>query len=139
MARPCTVCTHPERATIDTALVRRRSFRDIARQFGVSKDAAVRHHDEHLPDRLAAAKGVEDAAAADDLLGQVRELRGHALDILTAAKDAPVPDHRTALSAIREARGCIELFVKVRQAEELEGRIAALEQQLAASSPRPRR
>jgi len=138
MARVCTVCTHAERVAIDRALVQRRSFRDIARQFGVSKDAAVRHHDEHIPERLAEAKRAEDAAAADDLLVQVRGLRGHAMDILLASKQAETPDYRTALAAIREVRGCIELFVKIREAEEMEGRVAALEQQLPADATRRR-
>ncbi len=131
MARACTVCVHVERDAIDRALVQRRSFRDIARQFGVSKDAAVRHHDEHLPAALIRARQADETAAADDLLGQVRDLRRHALDILTATKAGEDKDYRVALGAIREARGCVELFVKVRESEQLEARIAALEQSLA--------
>jgi hypothetical protein len=81
---------------------------------------------------LVAAKDAQDAEDADDLLAQVRELRRHALDILVATKDGEGKDYRVALSAIREARGCVELFVKVRESEQLEARIAALEQSLAA-------
>ena len=131
MARTCTVCTHAERATIDAALVQRRSFRDIACQFGVGRMAAVRHHDEHIPEALAEAREAEDAAASDDLLAQVRELQGHARTILAASMT--YTDYRMALAAIREARGCIELFAKVREAEQLEARVAALERQLAAT------
>ena len=134
MARACTVCVHAERDAIDRALVQRRSFRDIARQFGVSKDAAVRHHDEHLPATLIRARQADETVAADDLLGQVRTLRGHALDILTATKAGEDKDYRVALGAIREARGCVELFVKVRESEEMEARVAALEVQVAATA-----
>ena len=134
MARACTVCVHAERDAIDRALVQRRSFRDIARQFGVSKDAAVRHHDEHLPAALIRARQADEMVAADDLLGQVRDLRRHALDILAATKAGDDKDYRVALGAIREARGCVELFVKVREAQELEGRVATLEAQLAATA-----
>ena len=130
MARVCTVCTHPEREAIDRALVAGMgSYRDIAGQYGVSKGALERHNTEHIPADLAAAKRAEDA---DDLLGQVRALQGHALDILTATKDGADKDYRVALGAIREARGCVELFVKVRESEELAARVAALEAQLAA-------
>lgn len=138
MARTCTVCSHAERAAIDRALVAGGPYRGIAQQFGASPDAVLRHKAEHIPERLAAAKGAEDVAAADDLLGLVRVLRGHAMDILLASKDGELPDYRTALAAIREVRGCIELFVKVREAQELEERVAALEQQLPADATRGR-
>ena len=134
MARTCTVCTHAERAAIDQALVAGGPYRGIAQHFGASPDAVLRHKADHIPERLAAAKDAADAAAADDLLAQVRELRGHALDILAATKEGADRDYRVALGAIREARGCIELSAKVREAEQLEGGIAALEQQLASPS-----
>ena len=48
MGRPCTICAHPARHTIDTALETDRSLRDIAAQFGVSKTALHRHWRAHL-------------------------------------------------------------------------------------------
>jgi hypothetical protein len=58
MPRVCTVCTHPENAAIDEALVARRdSLRDIARRFsGLSKDALHRHR-RHLPGRASLPAG----------------------------------------------------------------------------------
>lgn len=139
MARTCTACTHAERAALDAALVAgAESIRTIAHHFALSDDALKRHKRDHIPAALAAAKQAEDVAAADDLLGQVRALRGHAMDILMATKEADEPDYRTALSAIREVRGCIELFVKIREAEQLEERVAALEAQLSADATRGR-
>ena len=132
VARTCTVCAHAERGAIDRALVAGEPYRGIAQRFGASPDAVLRHKAEHLPERLVAAKGAQDAAAADDLLAQVRALQAHALDILAATKDGADKDYRVALGAIREARGCVELFVKVRESEQLTARIAALEQSLAA-------
>jgi hypothetical protein len=73
MPRTCTVCTHAQRRAIDQALIQRRPFRDIARQFGLSKDAAVRHHDEHLPALLVRAQGAKDAASADTLMLELRQ------------------------------------------------------------------
>ena len=111
MPRKCTICHHPKREGIDAALVRREPFRAIARQYGVSKDALIRHHDNHLPTELTKAKEAEEAAHADTILAQVQDLRDRAMTILdTVEKDK---DWSIALGAIREARGCIELLGKL--------------------------
>ena len=111
MPRKCTICTHAKRAEIDQALVARGPFRAIARQHGVSKDALLRHHDDHLPTALVKAQDAAEAAQADALLAQVVELRDRALGILNTAEEAA--DLRAAIGAIREARGCVELLAKV--------------------------
>ncbi len=111
MPRTCTVCRHPKRTEIDVALVEHRPFRDIARQFGPSKDALVRHHDNHLPAALVKAQDAAEVAHADTILAQVQDLRDRAMTILdTVEKDK---DWRIALGAIREARGCLELLGKL--------------------------
>jgi hypothetical protein len=112
--RRCTVCTHPDRPAIDQAIVNHKPFRAISRQFGVSKDAVLRHHDDHLPEALARAKGAEETARADDLLEQVRALRTKSLQLMLAAETAG--DLRTALAGIREARACLELLAEMSQA-----------------------
>ena len=111
MPRTCTVCRHAKRHEIDAALVERRPFRDIAGQHDVSKSALVRHFDDHLPAALVQAKEAIDAAHADTILEQVRDLRDRALTILDTAENSG--DLRIALSAIREARGCLELLGKL--------------------------
>ena len=111
MPRTCTVCRHAKRHEIDAALVERRPFRDIAGQHDVSKSALVRHFDDHLPAALVKAKEAIDTAHADTILGQVRDLRDRALTVLGTAEGAG--DLRTALAAIREARGCLELLGKL--------------------------
>ena len=111
MPRRCTVCTHNEREDIDQALVARQPFRAIARQHGVSKDALIRHHDDHVPAALVKAQEATEAAQADNLLAQVTGLRDRAIDILDTA--VATDDLRVALGAIREARGCLELLGKL--------------------------
>jgi hypothetical protein len=69
------------------------------------------HKVEHLPAHLLKAREVEEAARADDLLEQVRNLQTHALDILERAEKAG--DLRTALAAISQARGNLELLRKL--------------------------
>ena len=110
MPRTCTCCTHPERAAIDAALLANAPLRDIARQFNVSKDALQRHR-EHIPATLAKAQEAREVANADDLLGQVKSLQARAMGILATAESTL--NLRTALAAIREARGCIELLAKL--------------------------
>ena len=111
MARTCTICRHEKRADIDKALIAHSSYRDIARRHGVTKDALLRHHDNHLPAALMKAKDAEEVAQADVLLRQVGELRDRALAILDVAEAAA--EYRDALAAIREARGCLELLGKL--------------------------
>jgi hypothetical protein len=111
MPRRCTVCDHPERHSIDEALVTGAPYRSVAKRFERSESAVYRHKTEHLPAHLLKAREVEEAARADDLLAQVRNLQTHALDILERAEKSG--DLRTALSAISQARGNLELLGKL--------------------------
>ena len=111
MGRHCTVCTHPEREAIDQALVAGASYRDIAERFSLSAPSVHRHASRHLPGALIKAQEVGEVARADNLLGQVRDLQARALAILSQAEAAG--DLKTALHAIREARGTLELLAKM--------------------------
>ena len=111
MPRKCTICYHPNRDDIDQALVRREPFRHIAAHHEVSTGALVRHSDDHLPATLLQAQEAADVAHADNILGEVLDLRNHALGILDKAEKAD--DLRVACAAIREARGCLELLGKL--------------------------
>ena len=111
MPRRCTVCDHPERHGIDEVLVSGAPYRSVAKRFMLSESAVYRHKVEHLPAHLLKAKEAEEAARADDLLDQVRDLQTHALDILERAEETG--DLRTALAAISQARGNLELLGKL--------------------------
>src|SRR3712207_3570678 len=108
MPRRCTVCDHPESHGIDETLVTGAPYRSVAKRFGLSESAVYRHKTEHLPAHLLKAREVEEAARADDLLEQVRNLQAHALDIRELAEKSG--DLRTALAAISQARGNLELL-----------------------------
>jgi hypothetical protein len=105
------VCDNPERHGIDETLVTGAPYRSVAKRFGLSESAVYRHKTEHLPAQLLKAKKVEEVAQADDLLEQVRTLHAHALAILERAEKAG--DLRTALAAISQARGNLELLGKL--------------------------
>ena len=85
-------------------------MRTIADRTGTSKTALIRHK-EHLPPTLAKAQEAAEAAHAGTLLEQVRDLQGRAFSILGRAEKAG--DLRTALGAIREARGNLELLARL--------------------------
>jgi hypothetical protein len=86
-------------------------YRSVAKQFGLSESAVYRHKADHLPSHLLKARELKEVAQADDLLDQVRHLQAHALDILERAEKAG--DLRTALAAISQARGNLELLGKL--------------------------
>ena len=111
MPRRCTACDHVERYGIDEPLVCGSPYRSVARRFELSESAVYRHKAEHLPAHLLKAREVEDVAQADDLLEQVRHLQAHALHILERAEKSG--DLRTALAAISQARGNLELLGKL--------------------------
>ena len=111
MPRRCTVCDHPERHSIDETLVTGAPYRSVAKQFGLSESAVYRHKTDHLSSHLLKARELKEVAQADDLLDQVRHLQAHALDILGRAEKTG--DRRTALAAISQARGNLELLGKL--------------------------
>jgi hypothetical protein len=111
MPRVCSICIHPQREAIDRALVAGSAKRDVSALFRVSEDAVTRHASAHLPRALAQAQEAHESARADDLLSQVRCLQEITMDLLARAVQAN--DLRTALGAVREARGNLELIGKL--------------------------
>jgi hypothetical protein len=71
MARTCTICTHPERAAIDKALVNGVPLRGIAGQYGLTDSSLARHKAEHLPATLVRAQRGREQTHA---LGVMEEL-----------------------------------------------------------------
>jgi hypothetical protein len=112
MTRVCTVCSHPNRAEIEDAVViHSQAKRRIASQYGVG-EKAVRHHiREHLPALLALARDAEQASRADTLLDRIEDLQARTLAILEATEETH--EHRTALAAIAEARRNLELLGEI--------------------------
>ena len=105
------MCDHSEKLGIDEALVSGAPYRSVAKRFELSESAVYRHKTEHLSAHLSKAREAEEVARADDLLEQVRNLQVHALDILERAEKSG--DLRTALAAISQARGNLELLGKL--------------------------
>ena len=111
MGRSCTVCVHPAREEIDKTLVEGEANRRIASQYSLSEASVRRHKGDHLPAALVKGKDAGEVVHGDSLLDQVQSLQGKALAILAQAE--ATGDLRVAVSAIREARGNLELLAKI--------------------------
>jgi hypothetical protein len=112
MGRSCTVCSHEDTLAINEALVlEKKSNRRIAAQYGLSEQA-VRRHKEHIPQLLVAAAEMQGIEQAEDLLDTMHGLHARTVAILNEAEDKQ--EIRTALGAIREVRGNLELLARLR-------------------------
>ena len=112
MPRTCTVCGHPELTRINYDLLSPTdSFRIIAGHYGLSSTALQRHKAKHLPVALSFARDSLKAEQAESVLELGKRLRTEALEILDRAKAAGQLE--TALKAIREVRGILELLAKL--------------------------
>jgi hypothetical protein len=65
MPRSCTICTHPQRTAIETALVAGDAFRIIAKRFGTSPAALFRHKG-HLTKRPPTTRSSAHGTTRDD-------------------------------------------------------------------------
>jgi len=62
MTRKCTVCNHKRRNEIEKRLVQGDAYRDIARQWKVTKDALLRHKENgHISAKLLKAMKAKEA------------------------------------------------------------------------------
>lgn len=107
MGRRCSVCTHIDRKSIDSALVADNgSFRSIAKQHGLKPNAIMRHRDAHLGPRLArtqAAREARDEATASSVLDQMADLQERTLAALERAEKAKAKPSEIA-RVVREVR-----------------------------------
>lgn len=111
MARPCTICRHPDREVIDSQIVQGGSLRGIARHFAVGDDAITRHAKSHIAPMLVKAQAIVEVTQADSLLDGMRSLQSKTLAMLDSAQTAK--DLRTALMAVGEARRNFDLLARL--------------------------
>lgn len=111
MAMTCTICRHPQRDDIETALIAGESLRGIERRFGVSDDALDRHRKVDIPELMAQSKQARAEVRGDTLYDRLRLLNAETLQILQEAKEAKNPD--LALRAINRIERQLELEAKL--------------------------
>lgn len=93
MARPCSICTHNDRESIDKSLVSGESCRKVAESFGIGESSVHRHKREHLPALLAKAMEREEEHAGE-------------LQALVKAQDQQ--EQEQAINVIEELRRCFQ-------------------------------
>lgn len=118
MARPCTICQHPERDAIDRAVLGFAALSKIAAAYRVSEDALSRHKAAHLAETLKTAKETREVQQAKvveqhaiEVMEQLKIINRSTLTILKEARD--VRDHNLALRAIDRVQRQIELQAKL--------------------------
>jgi hypothetical protein len=111
MGRLCSICTHPERPTIDRELAGGKGKREVSALFRVSEDAVTRHASGHLPARLVQAQAAEDVKQALDVVKQLQAINGATVQILTQAR--AVGDGGLALKAIDRIQRQLELQARL--------------------------
>lgn len=111
MPRICTVCSSPNRAEIDEALVEGKgSLRNIAVRYGTSAPTLLRHRD-HIPGTLALARDAREVTRADDLLGLLREAVTDARRLRDKAEAER--DFRGAIGAVKVLCDTVEKLADV--------------------------
>ena len=111
MPRSCTVCSNPQHQAIDQALVAGIPYRAVAERFAASPPSVYRHQHGHLPITMLKAREAQEVAHADGLLAQLQSLQQKTLEMLARAEGTG--DLRSALAALREPRGPVELTAKL--------------------------
>jgi hypothetical protein len=111
MPRVCTVCTHPERAAIDAAIVSGEPLRRIAARAAISEASVRRHKAKCIPASLVKASAVAEVIRADDLLGKVKDLEVEARRIGRKAEEDG--DLRCAIAAVRQVADILELLARL--------------------------
>lgn len=111
MAKPCRICTHPDRDTIELALIRGDLFSKIGARFpGLTKNPLCRHGRRHLPAKLARAfQALEDRHAVS-LLDRLAEIESETRRIVEKAERAR--QYGVAIVGIRELTRLLELAAR---------------------------
>jgi hypothetical protein len=119
--RTCTICSHPARERIDSELVRRTPYRNIAQRFSVSGTALSRHLNEHLAEYVqkalseyATEKGVKVLERLSGVLGRLEGF----LDEAEEQRDA-----RSFVVVAAELRKELELLAKLQGDLDQEGAV----------------
>lgn len=112
MPRLCTVCAHPDKAAINTALAGGASARETSAKFReTSEDALTRHRAAHIPAAMVKAQEAEDVRQAIDVVKQLKAINGASLAILSEARQ--MRDGELALKAIDRIHRQVELRAKL--------------------------
>ncbi len=108
----CTVCRHPEKKSIDQALLlQEKTLHQLEREFGVGFMALHRHRQNHLHQLVKKGLEARELAEGSVLLQRVERLIDDCRRI--ARKAEGTKSWSGAAQALREVRQCLELLGKL--------------------------
>jgi hypothetical protein len=111
MPQTCSICTHPQRAEIEKAMISGETLREIAERCPasrpVSRSTLHRHKQEHLPAHLAKAHEEESIGQAIDVVRQLKAINSACLEVLQ--KSRADGKHSISLRAVDRIHRQIEL------------------------------
>lgn len=110
MPTVCTICRHPQRVSIERALLRQIPLRKIASETGTSI-AALHRHRKHIPAKLATAEQAERVAEASSLLKGLEQVITDARRLTSRAEKKG--NYNAALAGLRTITSSLELLAKV--------------------------
>jgi hypothetical protein len=111
MARSCTVCELPDRATVDKALVAGRSHATVAAKHKVSTAAVQRHSKAHLSPALIAVQARREERGAATVLDQINQLVDKVRVFIDRAEASG--DDALTLKGIGELRSSLTLLARL--------------------------
>jgi hypothetical protein len=111
MTRVCTICFHPARAAIESAIVTGESYRHIASQYDVGYKSVERHIAEHIRNSVEQAQEAVEEARGLDVVKQLKDINKISLEILKEARK--LKENDMALKAIDRIAKQLELQAKL--------------------------
>ncbi len=111
MGMSCSICNNSKRLEIDRELVKGISHSKIARVFNVSHDSVRYHSINHLSRQLIKSNEMQQAIVSGGLVSEMEDLLTRSKNILNKAEAKG--QLNTALSAIAQTRGTLELMAKI--------------------------
>lgn len=84
--RTCTICIHPNRAEIESAIASGLSFRSISNQFEVGEASVQRHAASHISGLIQSSQAAKDEARGLDVVKQLVYINNVTTDILKEAR-----------------------------------------------------
>ena len=133
MARPCAVCTHPERLAIEKALLAGEPNRRVATRYDAVSEASIRRHMKgHFSRDVAQSIEVVPIEESDGVFAEMQELKdhvyGHLSTLQGALEQVTDPELKLKLAsavtgALREARGSFDSRLKVVAEGRMQGEV----------------
>ena len=84
----CSICTHPHRDQIETAMIERRADVKTGKQFGASVDALRNHRQRCIPIILKRARLADDIRRAEWIYRETERLYRAAVEVIETAENS---------------------------------------------------